>query len=157
MCLITAVCVCVCACEFGPVEAWWKLEPYFALSAEFHSCVFLEAEGDVTDLVSLHLSASLWNLQPSALYRFCPSFLFTSCWDWNLKLRQRWSFRTARRNSDVSFKKIKKEVWDPDIGLYWKHTAGEHGCDVSGSLWCQLSLCNLFPSLSIFPIILSYD
>lgn len=121
----------------------------------------LKAEGDVTVLVSLHLSAAFWNLQPSGLYRFCTSFLFASCWDWKLKLKPRWRFRTARRNSAVSFKKIKKEVcwWlrDPDIRSYWKHTAGEHDCDVSGSLRCQLSLCNLVSSVSIFPIILIYD
>ncbi len=83
---------CVC---FRP--AWEMMKA----GAVFHSFCWVEvllclgAEGNVTDLLSLHLSASFWNLQPSGLYRFCPSFLFASCWDSNLKLR--WRFRTARR------------------------------------------------------------
>lgn len=153
---------CVC---FRPAWEMMKAGAVFHSFCWVEVLLCLEAEGDVTDLVSLHLSASFWNLQPSGLYRFCPSFLFASCWDSNLKLKQRWRFRTARRNSAVSFKKIKREVcwWlrDPDIRLYWKKSSR------GTRLWCFWQLvmsvefgvpCNLFPSVSIvFPIILSYD
>lgn len=147
VCLITAVCVCV------RDESWSRVW-LFLLSL---ALALFEGRGRCHGpRVSSSISCFL-----KSLYRFCTSFLFASCWDWKLKPKPRWRFRTARRNSAVSFKKIKKEVcwWlrDPDIRSSWKHTAGEHDCDVSGSLRCQLSLCNLVSSVSIFPIILIYD
>lgn len=132
---------CVC---FRPV---WEM---MKAGAVFHSFCWVEVllcfEGNVTDLVPLHLSTSFWNLQPSGLYRFCPSFLFASCWDSNLK--QRWRFRTARRNSAVSFKNIKRELcwWlrDPDIRLYRNKIQQGNtavmflaACDVSW-VWCPV-------------------
>ncbi len=159
MCLITAVCV------FGQLEKWWKLEPCFTLSAESRSC-FVWRPKAMSQTSCLFIYQPLSKIySPLALYRFCPSFLFSSCWDSNLKLKQRWRFRTARRNSAVSFKKIKKEVcWclrDPDIRLYWYNPAGEHVCDVSGKLVMSVEFgipCHLFPSVSVvFPIILSYS
>jgi len=64
--------VCVCVCVFGMMKAGAVLRPFCWVWL----LLCLEAEGDVTGLVSLHPSAAFWNLQPSCRYRFCTSFLF---------------------------------------------------------------------------------
>lgn len=86
MCLITAVCVCVCACEFGPVEAWWKLEPYFALSAEFHSCVFWrpKAMSRTSCLFIYQPLSEIYSplLSIDSAHHFCSPPAETETWRW---------------------------------------------------------------------------
>lgn len=80
VCLITAVCVCVCS-------AWWKLEPCFALSAEFGSCLVWRprAMSRSSCLFIYQLLSEIYSplVSIDSAHHFCSPPAETESWSWS--------------------------------------------------------------------------